>query len=98
MNFYPILAPSHCPYSAQDKDPQNHPDTGLLPKVSSGQKGRGGADSGLKVTPSGLLERDTPEAMLLDQGPGQLSFRGSEGTGSKQQLRDGGRNWRNGFS
>lgn len=48
--------------------------------------------------PSGLLERDTLEAMLLDQGPGQLSFRGSEGTGSKQQLRDGGRNWRNGFS
>lgn len=25
--------------------------------------------------PSRLLERDTLEAMLLDQGPGQLSFR-----------------------
>lgn len=48
--------------------------------------------------PSGLLERDILEAMLLDQGPGQLSLRGGEGTGSKQQLRDGGRNWRNGFS
>ena len=98
MNLCPILAPCHCPYGARDKDPQNHPDTCLLPKVSSGQQGRGGADSRPKVSPSGLLERDTLEAMLLDQGPGQLSLRGGEGTGSKQQLKDGGRNWRNGFS
>lgn len=43
-------------------------------------------DSGLKVTPAGLLEGDTPEAMFPSQGPGRPPLLCGMGRGGKWPL------------
>ena len=60
--------------------------------------GRGGADSGLKVTPTGLLERDTWKPCSWARGQDGCPSWVVRARKQVAAVRDGGRNQGNGFS